>query len=71
MRRNYNVHEVREMHEESATTQLNTATPTKKSLHLLIILQDISSLSKKEGAILCEFDITLFQTLQEDVSAQI
>lgn len=48
MRGNYNIQEVGEMHEKSVKAKLNTATPAKKSFHLLIILQDISSLGKRK-----------------------
>lgn len=48
MRGNYNVHEVGELHEKSATAKPNTVTPAKRSLHPLIILQDISILGKRK-----------------------
>lgn len=48
MRGNYNIHEVGEMREKSATSKLNTETPAKRSIHLLIILRDISSLGKRK-----------------------
>lgn len=48
MRGNYNIHEVGELHEKSAAAKPNTVTPAKRSLHPLIILQDISILGKRK-----------------------